>query len=263
MNINKTAKKYLLTTFKALKTIGEINYLFFKIIKGTFEGPFYFKKMLEQIVSIGLGSSSIAIVVGLVMGLVMTLNFGYGLMKFGAVFYVPSMVSLSLIREMSPIFTSLLVAGRVASGMAAELGAMNVTQQIDALRALGTSPVKILVIPRFWASVISLPLLNTISSAFGLLGGLIISNLEFGMAAGFYLDKVRFGVRLHDYIGGCAKSLIFGAIIATVGCYRGLKTKEGTRGVGEATTWAVVTSSIAILVCNFFLTKIFLVIIAK
>jgi phospholipid/cholesterol/gamma-HCH transport system permease protein len=255
MNINKTAQRYLSTTHEILKTIGEIKYLFFKIIKGTFEGPFYFKKMLEQIVSIGMGSASIAIVVGLVMGLVMTLNFGYGLMKFGAVFYVPSMVSLSLIREMSPIFTSLLVAGRVASGMAAELGAMNVTQQIDALRAMGTSPVKILVIPRFWASVICLPLLNTISSAFGLLGGLIISQLEFG--------KVRFGVRLHDYIGGCSKSLIFGAIIATIGCYRGLKTKEGTRGVGEATTWAVVTSSIAILVCNFFLTKIFLVIIAK
>jgi phospholipid/cholesterol/gamma-HCH transport system permease protein len=159
--------------------VGEIFSLLFQTIKCTFTAPFYVSRLMEQIYQVGYGSTSITVVIGLTMGLVMTLNFGYGLAKFGGTLYVPAVVSLSLAREMAPLFTSLLVAGRVGSGIAAEIGAMNVTQQVDAIRALGTSPIRVLVVPRFWALVISLPLLSALSFAVGILGGLIVCRVEF------------------------------------------------------------------------------------
>lgn len=161
---------------------------------------------------------------------------------------------------MAPIFTSLLVAGRIGSGMAAEIGSMSVTQQIDALRALGTSPIRVLVVPRFWATIISLPLLTALSGILGIVGGLLVCQAEFGMPAGFYINKVVTTVKLHDFVSGLVKAGFFGIIITIIGCYKGLTTKDGTRGVGESTTWVVVTSSILILISDYFLSKIFLVI---
>lgn len=240
--------------------IGEIFSLFIEIIKGTFTGPFYFSRLMEQINHIGYGSTSITVVIGLTMGLVMTLNFGYGLAKFGGTLYVPAVVSLSLAREMAPLFTSLLVAGRVGSGIAAEIGAMNVTQQVDAIRALGTSPVRVLVIPRFWSLVISLPLLSSLSFAVGIFGGMIVCKNEFDIPSGFYLYKVFSTVKFHDYASGLVKSAVFGGIITLFACYRGLHTKNGTKGVGQSTTWVVVTASILVLVTDFFISKIFLLI---
>jgi len=240
--------------------VGEIFGLFFEIIKCTVTGPFYVSRLMEQINHIGYGSISITVVIGLTMGLVMTLNFGYGLAKFGGTLYVPAVVSLSLAREMAPLFTSLLVAGRVGSGIAAELGAMSVTQQIDAIRALGTSPVRVLVVPRFWALVISLPLLSALSFAVGVLGGLIVCRTEFDIVPGFYFYKVFSTVKYHDYMSGLIKSVVFAAIITTIGCYKGLTTKDGTKGVGLTTTWVVVTASILILITDFFISKIFLII---
>lgn len=241
-----------------LYEIGRVTYFFTSILKCTFSRPFYFMRLIEQIRALGLGSVSITVVIGLTMGLVMTLNFGYGLAKFGGTLYVPAVVSLSLAREMAPIFTSLLVAGRIGSGMAAEIGSMNVTQQVDAIRALGTNPVRVLVVPRFWAAVLSLPLLTSLSCFLGIIGGLIVCQNEFGMPAAFYINKVLDTVKIHDFLSGLVKSSIFGAIIAVVGCWRGLSTSGGTRGVGESTTWVVVTSSIAILITDFFISKIFL-----
>jgi phospholipid/cholesterol/gamma-HCH transport system permease protein len=240
--------------------IGEISSLFFETLKCTFSSPFYFSRMMEQINLIGYGSTIITIVIGLTMGLVMTLNFGYGLAKFGGTLYVPAVVSLSLAREMAPLFTSLLVAGRVGSGIAAEIGAMSVTQQIDAIRALGTSPVRVLVVPRFWALVISLPLLSALSFAVGIIGGMVVCKNEFDIPQGFYLYKVFSTVKFHDYMSGLVKSAVFGGIITLFACYKGLKTKNGTKGVGLTTTWVVVTASILILVTDFFISKIFLVI---
>jgi phospholipid/cholesterol/gamma-HCH transport system permease protein len=241
-------------------SVGEIFFLFKMILLLSFTRPFYFKRLTEQIVNLGLGSISITIVIGLTMGAVMTLNFGYGLAKFGGTLYVPAVVSVSLVREMAPIFTSLLVAGRIGSGMAAEIGSMNVTSQIDALRALGTSPIKVLVIPRFWASIISLPLLTTISGILGIIGGLLICQTDFDIPTGFYMNKVLTSVKIHDFISGLVKSMIFGGIISVIGCYKGLTTRNGTKGVGESTTWVVVTSSILILLSDFVISKIFLVI---
>lgn len=240
--------------------IGEISSLFFQTIRCTFTKPFYFSRLMEQINHIGYGSTSITVVIGLTMGLVMTLNFGYGLTKFGGTLYVPAVVSLSLAREMAPLFTSLLVAGRVGSGIAAELGAMNVTQQVDAIRALGTSPIRVLVVPRFWSLVISLPLLSALSFAVGIIGGMIVCRTEFDIPSGFYLYKVFSTVKFHDYMSGLVKSAVFAGIITIFACYKGLNTKDGTKGVGISTTWVVVTASILILVTDFFISKIFLII---
>ncbi len=240
--------------------VGEIFGLLFETIQCTFSRPFYFSRLMEQINHNGYGSISITVVIGLTMGLVMTLNFGYGLAKFGGTLYVPAVVSLSLAREMAPLFTSLLVAGRVGSGIAAEIGAMSVTQQIDAIRALGTSPVRVLVVPRFWSLVISLPLLSALSFAVGVIGGMIVCKMEFDIVPGFYLYKVFATVKFRDYMSGIIKSAVFGGIITIFACYKGLLTKEGTKGVGVTTTWVVVTASILILVTDFFISKIFLVI---
>ncbi|MDD4973659.1 MAG: ABC transporter permease [Bacteriovorax sp.] len=240
--------------------VGEIFGLLFETLKCTVTGPFYFSRLMEQINHIGYGSTSITVVIGLTMGLVMTLNFGYGLAKFGGTLYVPAVVSLSLAREMAPLFTSLLVAGRVGSGIAAELGAMSVTQQVDAIRALGTSPVRVLVVPRFWSLVISLPLLSALSFAVGILGGMLVCKTEFDIVPGFYLYKVFSTVKFHDYMSGLIKSVVFAGIITIIACYKGLKTKDGTKGVGLTTTWVVVTASILILITDFFISKIFLVI---
>lgn len=255
--------KNLLRNFHFFKRqffhIGELVKLFMDILACTFTAPFYFNKFAEQIRILGIGSISITIVIGLAMGLVMTLNFGYGVAKFGGILYVPAVVSLSLAREMAPLFTSLLIAGRIGSGMAAEIGSMNVTQQVDALRALGTNPTRVLVVPRFWASVISLPLLTALSCALGIFGGLIICSIEFDIPSGLYMNKVLETVKAPDYISGLVKAMIFGGIISVLGCYKGLKTKDGTRGVGLSTTWVVVYSSISILITDFFISKIFLV----
>lgn len=243
----------------AIFLVGQLGILTKQTLAATFSSPFYLKRLLEQIVSLGAGSISITVVIGLAMGSVMTLNFGYGLAKFGGTLYVPGVVALSLVREMAPIFTSLLVAGRIGSGMAAEIGSMNVTQQVDALRALGTSPVRVLVVPRFWAAIISLPLLTSLSGLLGIWGGQIICMSEFEIPSGFYFNRVLDVVKMHDFTSGLLKAAFFGGIIAMVGCYRGLHTSQGTRGVGQSTTWVVVTSSILILISDFFLSKIFLV----
>lgn len=240
--------------------VGEVFGLLLETLKCTVTGPFYFSRLMEQINHIGYGSVSITVVIGLTMGLVMTLNFGYGLAKFGGTLYVPAVVSLSLAREMAPLFTSLLVAGRVGSGIAAEIGSMNVTQQVDAIRALGTSPVRVLVVPRFWSLVISLPLLSSLSFAVGILGGMIVCKTEFDILPGFYLYKVFSTVKFHDYMSGIVKSAVFAGIITIFACYKGLNTKNGTKGVGVTTTWVVVTASILILITDFFISKIFLVI---
>ncbi|MBT3983449.1 MAG: ABC transporter permease [Bacteriovoracaceae bacterium] len=241
--------------------IGELGYLGVESIKCCLTRPFYFSKLMEQINLLGIGSLSITIVIGLVMGLVMTLQFGFGLAKFGGTLYVPGVVALSLTREMAPIFTSLLVAGRIGSGITAEIGSMNVTQQVDAIRALGTSPIRVLVVPRLLAAMISLPLLTAVSNVLGILGGMVICSVEFHIPPGFYFQRVFSTVKLHDFSSGLLKTVFFATVITLVACYKGFNTTEGTKGVGQSTTWVVVVSSILILISDFFLSKIFLLLL--
>lgn len=238
---------------------GEVFQLLKEILRCTFTRPFYFHRIVEQIRFLGVESILLTCVIGLVMGSVMTLQFAHGLAKFGGTLYVPAIVNLSIFREMAPIFVSLLMAGRVGSGIAAEIGAMNVTQQIDALRALGTSPIRVLVVPRMLALMISLPLLTGLADFISLIGGFLVMNLEFDMSFGFYLNKLLTTLKVYDFTSGVLKSCIFGGIIVLISCYRGLRTKEGTKGVGDSATWVVVTSSIWILVSDFFMTKLFIV----
>lgn len=243
-----------------LRMVGEITELFKEFLRCLYTRPFYLGRLYEQIVQLGAGSLSITLVIGIVTGMVMTLQFGYGLAKFGGTLYVPAIVSLSLVRELAPIFTSLLIAGRIGSGISAEIGAMNVTQQIDAIRALGTSPVRVLVVPRVLASIISLPLLATLSAFMGILGGLVIAYSEFSMPAGFYINKVLVTIKFADIFGSMFKCAFFGLIISLLACYKGFQTTEGTRGVGNAAIWVVVRTSIIILISDFFLSKLLILI---
>jgi phospholipid/cholesterol/gamma-HCH transport system permease protein len=245
-----------ITSLKYFETTGKIAHLFIQFTQACLSRPFYLNRLLEQIVRLGIGSISISLVIGIMTGMVMTLQFGYGLEKFGGTLYVPAIVSMSLMRELAPIFTSLLIAGRVGSGISAEIGAMNVTQQIDALRALGTSPIRVLVVPRVLATMISLPLLAMLSGFSGILGGLFIAQTEFNIPPGFYLNKVFSSLSYGDVFGSMFKCAFFALIITIFACYKGFQTKEGTKGVGNTTIWVVVNTSIVILISDFFLSKL-------
>lgn len=240
-----------------LRHLGGMAMLTKQVGKELFTPPYYFGLTAEQIVVIGVQSLLLVAITGITSGAVMTIQFGYGLEKFGGKLYIPKVVGLSIIREMGPVFTGLMVAGRMGSGMAAEIGSMRVTQQIDAIRALGTSPIKRIVIPRLVAMLICLPLLTLFADMMGILSGMLVG-MEIGLGPYFFLEKIFEGLTWNDYWTGTAKTLFFGFFIVIIACYRGLQTEGGTRGVGDSTTWVVVYSSIAIMISDFFLTKLFI-----
>lgn len=219
--------------------------------------PFYPFLVIEQMYQIGIRSLSLISATAISTGMVMSLQFGFGLERFGGKYYVPKVVALSLIRELGPVFTSLMLAGRIGAGITAEIGSMNVTQQIDAIRALGTSPIKKIVIPRVLACLIVLPLLTVIANFIGIIGGMFVGSAELGIDATFFYQKVVTTVTLTDFSVGVAKTLFFAAFISLVGCYYGMRTTGGTQGVGIATTKSVVTSSILIVISDAVLTKLF------
>ncbi len=246
---------------QALPLVGRVFFLFCQTIKCCVTRPFYGSRFIEQIKKLGFDSLLITIVIEITMGLVMTLNFGHGLMKFGGTMYVPKLVSLSLAREMAPIFTTLLIAGRIGSGMAAEIASMAVTQQIDALRALGTSPIRYLVVPRFLASLISLPLLSMLALLLGLAGGLFIAVNDLGIPLETYIASVTETIKMRDLLSCILKSTFFSMIISMVACDVAFNVAQGTQGVGKATTQVVVASSIIIMASDYFLSKLFIIFI--
>jgi len=220
--------------------------------------PYYLRLIVEQVMAIGIQSILLVSVTALATGSVMALQFGYGLAKFGGKLYVPRIVSLAILREMGPVFTSLLVAGRIGSGIASEVGSMKVTQQIDAIRALGTSPIKRIVIPRLVASMIALPILTLFADYIGLFGSMIVCTKELAINPEYFFAKSIETLRMYDLLTGMAKTLVFAFFISMTACWKGLNTEGGTQGVGESTTWVVVTSSIFIMISDFFLTKLFI-----
>lgn len=240
--------------------VGGVSLLCKQIATETFKGRLEFKLWLDQIYSVGQKSLPLVVVTALSTGMVMALQFGLGLERFGGTLYVPRIVTLSIFREMGPVFTALMLAARVGAGMASEIGSMTVTQQMDAMRALGTSPIKKIVIPRVLACLISLPILVAAANLIGFLGGLMIGVSELRLDPYFYAIKALSNLGPADYLAGFGKSFFFAFFISIPACYYGLNVKEGTRGVGVATTKAVVMSSILILVGDFFLTKVFWVI---
>lgn len=222
--------------------------------------PFYFHLLTEQIYHIGLRSMSITFVTAFTIGMVMALQFGLGLEKFGGKLYVPKIVSLSIVREMAPVFCSLMLAARVGAGIASELGSMTVTQQIDAIRALGTSPIKRIVIPRILACLIATPILCALGNLIGVFGAMCVGVYELGLDPIYFYQKVVTTVVIMDFLTGIYKTIVFSFFISVTACYFGMTVKGGTQGVGSAARGAVVTASILILIGDFFLTKLFFVV---
>ncbi len=247
----------LKTAEDTLVFIGDVWKLIEKIIVETFNGKFYWKLLSEQIYIIGWKSLPLIIITAVSTGMVMSLQFGLGLEKFGGKLYVPKLVAVTILREMGPVFTALMIAARVGAGIASEIGSMTVTQQIDAIRALGTSPIKIIVIPRVLACLIALPLLVAVANLIGNAGGLYVGASELNLDAHFYYQKVITTVSSFDYFSGMFKTIFFALFISIPACYYGLNVKSGTKEVGQATTRAVVMASILILVGDFFLSKLF------
>lgn len=239
---------------------GGIAYLVRDCLKEVFVRPFYGKLLIEQIYQIGVKSFPLVLVTSGSIGMVMSLQFGFGLEKFGGKPYVPRLVASTILREIGPMFTSLMLAARVGAGMASEIGSMMVTQQIDAIRALGTSPVKKIVLPRVLACLIIIPLLASMANVIGNLGGLIIGATELSLDPQFYLRRVLETSNIKDYMSGFGKTFFFAFFISIPSCYFGLNVKNGTQEVGMATRKAVVTSSLLILIGDFFLSKIFWII---
>lgn len=257
----KQFSDYSLGMFKTAEDtfvfIGGVWKLIEKIVKETFYGKFYWKLLCEQIYIIGWRSLPLVIITAVSTGMVMSLQFGLGLEKFGGKLYVPKLVAVTILREMGPVFTALMIAARVGAGIASEIGSMTVTQQIDAIRALGTSPIKIIVIPRVLACLISLPLLVALANLIGNAGGLYVGSSELNLDAHFYYQKIVTTVDSYDYLSGMFKTVFFALFIAIPACFYGLNVKSGTKEVGQATTRAVVLASILILVGDFFLSKLF------
>lgn len=236
---------------------GGVGLLTRDVVKELFRGRFYWRLLVEQIYQIGLRSLPLIIITSVSIGMVMALQFGLGLEKFGGKLYVPKLLAVTILREMGPVFTSLMLAARVGAGIASEIGSMVVTQQIDAIRALGTSPIKKIVIPRVFACLITLPILVSIANVVGNAGGLVIGATELNLDPQFYILKVMTTSTIQDYLSGFSKTFFFAIFIAIPACYFGLTVKNGTKEVGIATTKAVVVSSILILVGDFFLSKLF------
>jgi phospholipid/cholesterol/gamma-HCH transport system permease protein len=241
--------------------LGEIGILAADTGKALFRRPFEIEATIYQLESLGVASVGIVAVTSIFIGMVMTIQFAYGLARFGGLEYIPRVVVLSFVRELAPTLTAVIVGGRIGSGMAAEVGAMNVTEQVDAIRALGADPAKKLVVPRTVAAIIALPILGLIAFVLGVLGAILICDFQFDISPRFFLRSSLEAMTISDFLSGVSKTPVFGFIIAIVGCHFGLRTTGGTEGVGLSTTRTVVVVSIAILIADFIMTKLLIVLI--
>ena len=229
--------------------------------RGLVTRPFYFRDIVEQLEAIGVGSLTVVLLTGMFTGMVLALQSGFTLDQFGARSMVGRLVSASIVKELGPVLTGLMVAGRVGSGIAAELGSMAVTDQIAALRALGTDPIRKLVLPRILGGFLMVPLLTVISSGVGMVGGWIVTVTQLKVASSVYWNAVVQGLFMQDVWMGLIKPFFLGFAIVSIGCHVGMRTTGGTQGVGRATTNAVVASSVAVIAVDFFVTKLLIALI--
>ena len=225
-------------------------------IRAIFSPPFYVRDIIEQFESIGFGSLTVVVLAGFFTGAVLALQTGITLDQFGARPFVGRLVSASMVKELGPVLTGLMLAGRIGSGIAAELGSMVVTDQINALRTLGSDPVRKLVVPRVLAGFFMAPVLTVIANTVGVLGGWIIAVTQLRVAGSLYWSSVVEGLYLDDAWMGLIKPFCLGYAIVTIGCHVGLRATGGTQGVGRATTNAVVASSVAVIVVDLFVTQL-------
>ncbi|MBI3696363.1 MAG: ABC transporter permease [Acidobacteria bacterium] len=242
---------------RAVLVVQEFVLLSGRDIANLFRRPHYWTDVMLQMDIIGVGSLPLVVLVGLFTGAVLALQMFATLATFGASAQTGKMVAFSLVRELGPVLTSLMVAGRNAAGMASELGSMTVTEQIDAMRALGTDPLKKLVTTRLLATLVVLPLLTLIADFTGVFGGFMISYFLIKLTPTQYWTTTYRDLKMIDVSQGLLKPVIFAFVVALVGCYYGLTTRGGTQGVGRSTTQAVVTASVLIFALDFLITKIF------
>lgn len=238
--------------------LGDMAILTKQTFVAMFRRPFEIESTIQQVESLGVKSTGIVVVTSLFIGMVMTIQFAFGLRRFGGVEFIPRVIVLSFLRELGPTLTAVIVGGRIGSGMAAEVGAMNVTEQVDAIRALGGDPAKKLVLPRVMAAIIVMPMLAILATFIGTLGAMFVCAVEYDIPPALFLRTSLEAVFLVDLFNGLAKTPVFGFIIAIGGCHFGLQTRGGTEGVGQSTTRTVVVVIIAILVADFFLTRLFI-----
>jgi phospholipid/cholesterol/gamma-HCH transport system permease protein len=252
--------RLLATSRNGLEHFGQVFQMTGAAFVAVVRPPFELRATIYQIEALGLRSLLIACIAAIFIGMVMAVQFSVGLQKFGGVEYTGRIIGLSFSRELAPAMTALIVGCRIGSGIAAELGSMAVTEQIDAIRSLGADPVKKLVVPRLFACIIVLPLLSSFALVMGFAGAMFITQAEFGVPHGFFLKTALGSVGFRDLWSGLFKTPFFGIIIAAVGCHFGMRTRGGTEGVGQSTTTSVVVIAISVLAADFLLTKVSLMI---
>lgn len=243
---------------QSVEYLGGLAALVADSVRATFTRPFYSQEVLRQMDELGVKSLSITGITALFTGMVLALQSAYSLEAFGGKQFIGRVVSLSLVRELGPVLTALMVGGRVGSGITAELGSMTVTEQVDALRAMAISPIRRLVVPRMLATVVMMPVLTAIADLLGILGGMAIAIVSLQVSAADYLTSIWQQLAISDIGSGLAKTVFFGLEIAAIGSYNGLQVEGGAASVGRATTRTVVLASICVLISDFFLTKLFL-----
>jgi phospholipid/cholesterol/gamma-HCH transport system permease protein len=242
----------------AIETLGGIGLLTARVTRQALRPPLDFRALVQQMESIGVRSMSVVFLTAVFSSMVITVQFSVQLARFGAKEWSGNAVGVTLARELGPVMTALMVGGRVGAGIAAELGSMAVTEQIDAVRALGADPVRRLVVPRVLAMLIVLPIMGSMAVVIGVLAGAGISALEPDGSFGYFLNAALRSTTLSDFLSGLTKTVVFAFNIAIVACYVGMNTRGGTVGVGQSTTKTVVITSVVTLVSDFFLTKLFI-----
>jgi phospholipid/cholesterol/gamma-HCH transport system permease protein len=243
-------------TSNFIREMGAVIVFFGQTLRWTFSSPFYFKNLLKQMEQIGVNSVPVVLTTAISTGMVLALQSYTGFKRFGAQSLIGAVVSLSMTRELGPVLTGLMVAGRAGASMAAELGTMRVTEQIDALHTMATNPMKYLVVPRFLASTIMMFFLSALGMYIGILGGYFVGVKVLGTNPVTYMNQSINNTEVQDIWYGLVKSLVFGAVVGLIGCYKGFNTEGGAEGVGKATTGAVVVSCMLILILDYFLSAL-------
>ena len=238
--------------------VGGVALLAYQTVTAIARGGVQPRLIVEQVYSLGVRSLSLTSLIAIFTGMVLALQFIVGLERFGLQLYAGQVVGLSIVRELGPVLTALMVAARVGAGIAAELGSMTVTEQVLAIEAMGANPVVKLVVPRVLVTTLITPLLTIVADIVGILGGMVVSIYEAGVSPRFYIDQVIRTLEISDVLSGIGKTVFFGFFIGIIACHQGLKTTRGTEGVGQSTTISVVISSVTVFVADYFLTKIFL-----
>lgn len=243
-------------TFEFLETVGSGSWFAFRAIREMFRPPYEARETIRQLFELGCRSVPLIAASGLAVGVVLSMHTRASLARFGAESLIPAGLAIALVRETGPLTAGLLLSGRIGAGIGAELGAMKVTEQIDALEAVAVDPFKYLVVTRVIACVIAVPLLTTVMNFTGMLGGFAAETAVTGMPLGTYFRQAFGAIQFSDLIPATLKTTVFGFIIATVSSYLGMHTTRGTEGVGQASTRSVVLSSIFLIAANVLLVRI-------